>query len=116
VDPGPRPLYWPAESAAGMTSRNGEEEVVSAMTPRALGRVVATALVLLAGWTPTGAAAPAADANQVQAEPTRTGKERLGGKGADEQRVDNCKVPLDLRGAKPRPDECRDAAAAGTKR
>jgi hypothetical protein len=35
-----------------------------------------------------------------------TAKERLGGKWMDEQRVDNCKVPLDKRGAKPRPDAC----------
>jgi hypothetical protein len=40
----------------------------------------------------------------------RTAKERLGGKASDEQRVDNCKVPLDLRGPKPRPDECRNSA------
>jgi hypothetical protein len=46
------------------------------------------------------------EAKQVQAEPTRTGKERLGGKASDEQRVDNCKVPLDLRGPIPRPDNC----------
>jgi hypothetical protein len=35
-----------------------------------------------------------------------TGKERLGQKWSDEQRVDNCKVPVDKRGAKPRPSEC----------
>jgi hypothetical protein len=35
-----------------------------------------------------------------------TGKERLGPKWMDDQRVDNCKVPLDKRGAKPRPDTC----------
>jgi len=46
------------------------------------------------------------EARQVQSEPTRTGKERLGGKASDEQRVDNCKVPLDLRGPVPRPDNC----------
>jgi hypothetical protein len=45
------------------------------------------------------------EARQVQ-EPTRTGKERLGGKASDEQRVDNCKVPPDLRGPTPRPDNC----------
>jgi hypothetical protein len=28
-----------------------------------------------------------------------------------EQRVDNCKVPLDRRGPKPRPDECGDSAS-----
>jgi hypothetical protein len=35
-----------------------------------------------------------------------TGKERLGEKWKDEQRVDNCKVPLDKQGAKARPDSC----------
>jgi hypothetical protein len=35
-----------------------------------------------------------------------TGKERLGNKWMDEQRVDNCKVPIDRRGTKPRPDAC----------
>jgi hypothetical protein len=38
-----------------------------------------------------------------------TGKERLGEKWKDEQRVDNCKVPLDKRGATPRPDNCAHA-------
>jgi len=37
---------------------------------------------------------------------TLTGKERLGTKWMDEQRVDNCKVPIDKRGTKPRPDAC----------
>ena len=31
-----------------------------------------------------------------------TGKERLGPKWMDEQRIDNCKVPIDKRGTKPR--------------
>jgi hypothetical protein len=31
-------------------------------------------------------------------------QERLGAKWTDEQRVDNCKVPLDKRGSRPRPD------------
>lgn len=35
-----------------------------------------------------------------------TGKERLGVKWKDEQRVDNCKVPPEKRGARPRPDSC----------
>jgi hypothetical protein len=35
-----------------------------------------------------------------------TGKERLGEKWKDEQRLDNCKVPHDKRGPKPRPDTC----------
>ena len=41
----------------------------------------------------------------------RTAKERLGVKASDEQRVDNCKVPLDRRGPKPRGDECGDSAS-----
>jgi hypothetical protein len=49
-------------------------------------------------------------AKQVQTEPARTGKERLSGKASDEQRVDNCKVPIDLRGSTPRPDGCDDGA------
>jgi hypothetical protein len=38
--------------------------------------------------------------------PAATGKERLGEKWTDEQRIDNCKVPFDKRGAKFRPDTC----------
>jgi hypothetical protein len=41
---------------------------------------------------------------------------RLGRKSSDEQRVDNCKVPLELRGPKPRPDDCVDDASTNSKR
>jgi hypothetical protein len=34
----------------------------------------------------------------------KTSKERLGDKWSDEQRVDNCRVPPERRGPKPRPD------------
>jgi hypothetical protein len=37
---------------------------------------------------------------------TLTGKERLGRKWMDEQRIDNCNVPVDKRGSKPRPSGC----------
>ena len=37
---------------------------------------------------------------------TLTGKERLGKKWMDEQRIDNCNVPPDKRGARPRPATC----------
>lgn len=37
---------------------------------------------------------------------TITGKERLGGKWTDEQRIDNCNVPVDKRGSRPRPGGC----------
>ena len=33
-------------------------------------------------------------------------EERLGPKWMDEQRIDNCKVPIDKCGTKPRPDTC----------
>jgi hypothetical protein len=42
----------------------------------------------------------------------KTGKERLGDKASDEQRVDNCKVPLERRGAKIRPASCNHLDAA----
>jgi hypothetical protein len=79
--------------------------------------VVATALVVLAFLAAArGALCEEQEAKQAQVEPTRTGKERLGGKASDEQRVDNCKVPPDLRGAKPRPDKCRGTWIPGPKR
>jgi hypothetical protein len=37
---------------------------------------------------------------------TQTGKERLGHKWTNEQRIDNCNVPIDKRGARPRPTAC----------
>ena len=56
------------------------------------------------------------DAKPLQAGPTRTGKERLGGKASDEQRVDNCKVPPDRRGTTPRPDTCPEDVSTGSMR
>jgi hypothetical protein len=41
----------------------------------------------------------------------RTAKERLGVKASDEQRVDDCKVPIELRGAKSWRDACNDSAS-----
>ena len=37
---------------------------------------------------------------------TLTGKERLGPKWMDEQRIDNCKVPVDKRGTRSRSSDC----------
>jgi hypothetical protein len=57
-----------------------------------------------AGDGPRNRATPAV---QPQARnPVLTGKERLGPKWSDEQRIDNCKVPIDKRGSKPRPSAC----------
>jgi len=46
---------------------------------------------------------------------TRNGRQlaraRAASGHAEAQRADNCKVPLDLRGPKPRPAECDDGAS-----
>ena len=44
--------------------------------------------------------------HEVEHGPGCAGKDRLGPKWTDEQRIDNCKVPIDKRGAKPRPSAC----------
>ncbi|HKA80545.1 MAG TPA: hypothetical protein VKD43_10945 [Xanthobacteraceae bacterium] len=80
-------------------------------------RLIAMALVTQAALASTAATpCQAQEAKQIQPQPTRTGKERLGGKASDEQRVDNCKVPAEQRGPKPRPDDCPDPANAAAAR
>ncbi len=49
---------------------------------------------------------------QAPAEQPRTLKERLSDKASDEQRVDNCRVPIDRRGPVPRPGCPEDAKPA----
>jgi hypothetical protein len=54
---------------------------------------------------------PAGDRPEPNTAPSNepavlTGKERLGKKWMDEQRIDNCKVPIDKQGKKPRPSTC----------
>jgi hypothetical protein len=71
-------------------------------------RVVAWTLLLLVALVAPGACA---DGEESDVQPVRTAKERLGVKASDEQRVDNCKVSVDLRGPKSRPDECGDGAS-----
>ena len=44
--------------------------------------------------------------------PVKTGKERLSSKASDEQRVDNCKVPQELRGTTVRSDTCEGKSQA----
>jgi hypothetical protein len=53
------------------------------------------------------------DFTVTRAAPVRTGKERLGGKASDEQRVDDCNVPIELRGSKPRPSDCGNGESTG---
>jgi hypothetical protein len=48
---------------------------------------------------------PPNTANMPSSTPL-TAKERLGEKWMDEQRIDNCKVPVGKRGPKPRPSTC----------
>ena len=61
---------------------------------------------------PAGPLQPAPSASPFAEPPAvRTGKERLGRKWMDDQRLDNCKVPPDRRGTRPRPDGCPPDAA-----
>ena len=41
-----------------------------------------------------------------------TGKERMGRKWMDEQRIDNCNVPADKRGSRARPSDCQHSPSA----
>jgi len=72
--------------------------------------VVPWTLLLLVALVAPGAIARA-DGEASHVQPISTAKERLGVKASDEQRVDNCKVPVDLRGPKSRPDECGGGAS-----
>jgi hypothetical protein len=49
---------------------------------------------------------PASGATTSPSSTPLTGKERLGPKWMDEQRIDNCKVPIDKRGSKARSSNC----------
>lgn len=48
------------------------------------------------------------------AQESKTAKERSSRKWLDEQRVDNCRVPVELRGDKPRPGCQAEQSAAST--
>jgi len=56
-----------------------------------------------------------AELQELPPPPMQTGKERLGRKWSDEQRVDNCNVPIELRGPKPRPNDCAGNVTARSK-
>jgi hypothetical protein len=43
-------------------------------------------------------------AQEASGDAAKSAKERLSDKASDEQRVNNCRVPLEKRGTKPRPD------------
>jgi hypothetical protein len=73
-------------------------------------------LLLAVGWA---LSASAQDKQPDRATPNAatsmprslTGKERLGRKWMDEQRIDNCNVPINKRGAKQRPSTCAHVPA-----
>jgi hypothetical protein len=78
------------------------------------GTITLTLLVLaqLSASTPsTDAAIATPRAGAEAAPPAETLKERLSDKASDEQRVDNCRVAADRRGATPRPD-CTPVSSA----
>jgi hypothetical protein len=59
------------------------------------------------GQAPAPASDPQSQANASADQPktsVRTGKERLGQKWSDEQRIDDCGVPAEMRGRGNRPD------------
>jgi hypothetical protein len=89
-------------------------------SPRWLAALGAVAAMTLMAEVPLAStregARPEGEARQLKADPVRTGKERLGGKASDEQRVDNCNVPPELRGPTPRPDDCGDEGAMRARR
>ena len=90
---------------------------MAAMDRLAFARAPAVLLAMQIGlvWAGGGTGVEPAT-GETRATPTRTVKERLSSKASDEQRVDNCKVPLDLRGSTPRPDDCGDAASTAPRR
>ena len=68
-------------------------------------KALASLSALLALAASLGAAAQPAPAERSERR-VLTGKERLTGKAADEQRVDDCKVSPERRGRSTRPAEC----------
>jgi hypothetical protein len=71
----------------------------------ALGTIVLAAMISGA-LAQDGKRDPVNAVSAQTSRPTLTGKERLGPKWTDEQRIDNCRVPIDKRGSKPRPSVC----------
>ena len=74
----------------------------------ALVLIAFTSCARVQGGTHDSTTAAAAETHR----PTLTGKERLGPKWTDEQRIDNCHVPIDKRGSKPRPTACPDSPSS----
>lgn len=73
-----------------------------------IGAFFAVCFVLPAGAQENTRLGPPAP-NAAGSPATLTGKERLGRKWMDEQRIDNCNVPIDKRGSRPRSNVCPHA-------
>jgi hypothetical protein len=95
---------------------------VRASARRVAGIIIATAMIApslavrhaaIAGSDTASSVLPQSAGNPAQ---LLTAKERLGEKWTDEQRVDNCNVPLDKRGPKPRPDDCSNPLSRSSSR
>jgi hypothetical protein len=102
--------------AGGLVERHGAGRTGAGSTS-GLGlvdHVMRAATLLLAMPIALASLAAAADAGRATEEAppvaVRTVKERLSSKASDDQRVNDCKVPHDLRGTKARPDTCPDPA------
>jgi len=77
-------------------------------------RYVGCAVAALVAMLGVSSSQAASDAKRdAAASEPKTLKERLGDKASDDQRVDNCKVPVAERGSKVRPDDCSHAHAGG---
>jgi hypothetical protein len=75
---------------------------------------LALSALTISGLNLALASLAAADQTPTTTRGPTTGKERLSDKASDEQRVDNCRVPAERRGSKPRPD-CKQQPRAGKK-
>ncbi|MBR0795935.1 hypothetical protein JQ615_11080 [Bradyrhizobium jicamae] len=75
-----------------------------------MGACFAALCLIASASAQNGQSAPSTNASVRQG--TLTGKERLGRKWTDEQRIDNCKVPPDKRGSRPRPSDCQRAPSS----
>jgi hypothetical protein len=74
---------------------------------RVVGVLTSVVVVLAVSGAGHGEDNPPAKPQAARATaPVKTGKERLGDKASDDQRVDNCKVAPERRGPKVRPDAC----------
>jgi hypothetical protein len=71
--------------------------------------IIPLLLLSCASGVQAGDNRPARGGAQTGSPASLTGKERLGPKWTDEQRIDNCNVPIERRGNKPRPSQCVNA-------